>query len=221
MPLSSEIVADNYGDYLLVRGYEIQVLYDLGGGVVMPSQININEYGGSINLGDPSLSSGQLTFIHGDEVGINSNYFTLDASTGGITQYNGEYSFGVPSDIALDFPGGNTAPIVLKTLISGALQGWYRVNWFAEITQAASLSSVLGGTTGFQVQYTSYEDNIVKTIVAPVINSSANTTTTVISGSVNLYCADMTDIKYSFGYTSVGGTPMTYQLSVTAEKVYN
>jgi hypothetical protein len=58
----------------------------------------------------------------------------------------------------------------------------------------------------------------VKTSVAGnSITSIANTTATSISGSLIAFCKLSTNLQYSFGYTSVGGTPMAYNLHVKVE----
>lgn len=94
--------------------------------------------------------------------------------------------------------------------------GLYRVNYSATITQAATASSSLGGSNGFQVSYTNVNDSVVKT--SPVgTTSAANTTGTMISGSVMVYAKAGTNIQYTFDYTSSGATVMQYDLNIYVE----
>ena len=98
--------------------------------------------------------------------------------------------------------------------------GMYRVCWVATVTTAATTSSILGGTNGFQVTYTDADDSVVKTSVAAnSITSVANTTGTSISGALVVYAKASTNIQYTFDYTSVGATPMGYNLHITVSKI--
>ena len=112
-----------------------------------------------------------------------------------------------------------SATTIYAVPASGA--GKYRVSYVATITTAASTSSVLGGTNGFQVVYTNNGgDNVVKTTVAGnSVTSTANTTGTAITGSFLVYCKASTNLQYSFGYTSVGATGMQYDISIIVEKL--
>jgi hypothetical protein len=96
----------------------------------------------------------------------------------------------------------------------------YKVTWVATITRAATTSSVLGGTNGFQIKYTDNDDSVVKTSVAAnSITSVANTTGTSISGCLIANCKASTNLQYQFDYTSVGATTMQYNLHVRVEAI--
>lgn len=100
--------------------------------------------------------------------------------------------------------------------------GFYRVNWHATVTRAATTSCTLGGATGFQLKYTDLNDSVVKTQNPTAITwmtSSINATGTAVSGSFCAYCAASTNLQYIFGYTSSGGTAMQYDLSITVESL--
>lgn len=98
---------------------------------------------------------------------------------------------------------------------SGA--GMYQVTWVATVTQAATTSSVLGGTNGFQLKYTDADDSVVKTSAPTTVTaytSAGNTTGTQVSGSFVAYCKASTNLQYIMDYTSVGGTVMQYNLHI-------
>jgi hypothetical protein len=139
-----------------------------------------------------------------------------------VPTYNGvaTVSAGQPAEYATVDLTGQTAAISATTIyaVPAAGAGMYRISWVATITTAATTSSVLGGANGFQVVYTDPADSVVKTSVAGnSITSIANTTATSISGSLIAFCKLSTNLQYSFGYTSVGGTPMAYNLHVKVE----
>lgn len=92
--------------------------------------------------------------------------------------------------------------------------GLYEVSWSATITRAASISSALGGTTGLQVIYTNADDNTVVTTTAG-LNGALNILNIIGApayGVIIVYAKAGTNINYSFGYTSVGGTTMQYSI---------
>lgn len=141
----------------------------------------------------------------------NSGVVTKYASTTLVSQ-------GMPSEIVTVDLTAQTAAIAATTLISAPRSGMYRISWSADITTAATTSSILGGTNGFQVVFTSPTDSVVKTTVAGnSVTSAANTTGTAVGGSIVVYAKTGTNIQYSFDYTSVGGTPMAYELHIKVE----
>lgn len=141
---------------------------------------------------------------------------------GKVTNYNSiaTVNNGVSSLIASTSATNQTAAISASTIyaVPASGQGMYRVSWSAMINTAASTSSILGGATGFQLTYTDPADNVVKTSNPTTVTSSAaNTTATAISGTFNAFCKLSTNLQYSFGYTSVGATPMAYCIYVYVE----
>ena len=94
------------------------------------------------------------------------------------------------------------------------------MSWSAAITTADGVSSVLGGTNGFQVIYTSPTDSVVKTTVAGnSVTSSANTTGTAVGGVEVIYAKNATNIQFTYGYTSATPGQMIYELHVTLESL--
>ncbi len=139
-----------------------------------------------------------------------------------ITTYNAIATVGngVPSILAAANLVNRTDPITATTIYAVPTPGtgMYRISWMATITTAATTSSVLGGTNGFQIKFTDANDSVVKTSnPSTVINSSTNATGTTISGVCLAYCAANTNIQYLFDYTSVGATKMAYDLSIRVE----
>lgn len=117
---------------------------------------------------------------------------------------------------SVDVTAQNAAisPTTAYAVPSGG-SGLYLVSWVATVTQAATTSSVLGGTNGFQIVYTDADTSVTKTSVAAnSVTSTANTTGTSISGSLVASAAASSNIQYKFDYTSVGATVMQYNLHV-------
>jgi len=96
--------------------------------------------------------------------------------------------------------------------------GQYEISWTAELTQAATTSSTLGGTNGFQIAFTSAVDAVSRTSPASA-TSTANTTATMVSGVIVVNAAGNSNINYTMGYTSSGATPMNYALKITLKKL--
>lgn len=138
-----------------------------------------------------------------------------------INSYNGisTVSNGVPSELATADLTAQVAAKAVTTIyaVPAAKNGMYRVSFVASITTAASTSSVLGGANGFQIKYTDQNDSVVKISPAGLQLSSVNTTATQISGVFIANCKASTNLQYSFDYTSVGVTPMAYNLHVKVE----
>jgi hypothetical protein len=127
---------------------------------------------------------------------------------------------GVPSEYATVDLTAQTAAIGATTVyaVPAAGAGIYRISWVAKVTAAATTSSVLGGTNGFQVTYTDADDSVVVTPLAvPNGVATGNTTATQLSGVVVVNAKASTNIQYQFDYTSVGVTPMAYSLHVRLE----
>jgi hypothetical protein len=158
----------------------------------------------------------------------------LDLQSGGTSQLNvgttgliakygsiATVSNGVPSEVAVVDLTGQSAAIVATTLynVPAGGAGMYRISWSATITTASDTSSVLGGTGGFQIGFTSPTDNVSKTtVIGNSVTSSANTTATAIGGTVVVYSKAGGTIAYKMGYTSVQTTTaMVYELHIKCE----
>ena len=145
-------------------------------------------------------------------------------SSGVIPEYNtiATVDNGVPSEVAHINLTAQSAAISATTAYavpaSGA--GMYRVSFVATITTAASTSSVLGGTNGFQFVYTDKDDSNVKTTASTMfLTSTANTTGTTISGVAIVYAKASTNIQYVADYTSVGVTGMQFNYHLKVESL--
>jgi hypothetical protein len=167
-----------------------------------------------------SLSASNAAGTRAFYVGNDTNVFMV----GKITTYNNIATVGggIPAEHALLDLTAQVATISATTLyaVPAAGVGMYRVSWVATITTAATTSCVLGGSTGFQLKYTDADDSVVKTTnpTTPEI-SATNATATSISGVLVAYCKASTNLQFLFGYTSVGGTPMAYNLHIVVEKL--
>lgn len=111
---------------------------------------------------------------------------------------------------------------------SGA--GRYRITFIATVTRAATTSSTLGGTAGYQVIYTDNDDSVVKTTAAagaPAAGTNqaysqtnqGNSTASTITGVILVNAKASTNIQHSIGYTSAGATSMQYNLHVIVERM--
>lgn len=146
--------------------------------------------------------------------------------SGKITTYAGiaTVSGGVPIIVAKALLTNQSATITATTIyaIPVGQKGMYRVAYTATITTAAAgsgSSSILGDTNGFQITYTNANgDSVVKTSnpTSPQVGAS-NTVGAAISGVCYAYAAASTNLQYEFGYSSVGTTPMVYDLVVFVE----
>lgn len=105
-------------------------------------------------------------------------------------------------------------PATLFAVGSGGA-GVYQISYVATITLVATTSCVLGGANGFQIVYTNFDDSVVKTS-QPGVTNATNTTANSISGVLVAKVLASTTIQYSMGYTSVGGTPMQFDLNICA-----
>lgn len=163
-----------------------------------------------------NASSGvQDTYVTAIIIYNNQNLFFQ----GKIINYNqyGTVLNGVPIVFGEAAQLSQTAATGTITPISSVTStGYYRLTYTAVINRAASVSSILGGATGFQVTYTDGDNNVSKT--TPVgATSTANTTATMITGSVLIFAITGSAVTYAFGYTSAGGTTMQYNLRVLTE----
>lgn len=101
--------------------------------------------------------------------------------------------------------------------------GYYLVCFNATITQAATSTCILGGSTGLQVKYTEATDNIVKTMPSSSINhfnaTNRNNTDAGITGTFTVHAKSGTQLQYLIGYSSSGATVMQYNLELSVIKL--
>lgn len=174
----------------------------------------------------PSIkrSSAILAFRLADDSADAGFSASTGVLSGKLTTYNNIATVqnGVPAAYASSDLTAQQAAIAATTLyaVPASGQGRYRISWSADITTAAATpaTSVLGGTSGFQVIYTSPTDSVVKTTVpGNSTTSAANTTGTAVSGTLIVFAKASTNIQYSFDYTNGGATPMVYEIHITLE----
>jgi hypothetical protein len=124
---------------------------------------------------------------------------------------------GVVAKVDLTAQGAAIGATTLYAVPAGK-KGTYNISWSAKVTQAATTSSTLGGTNGFQVTFTDADDSVVVTPLAqPNAVATGNTTGTQLSGVVVVNAAASSNIQYRFDYTSLGATPMNFSLHIKAE----
>ena len=129
-------------------------------------------------------------------------------------------SQGVPAEYATVDLTAQSAAIGATTLyaVPATGAGMYRISWSATITTVDGAASVLGGTNGFQVVYTSPTDSVVKTTVpGNSVTSAANTTGTAVGGCEVVYAKASTNIQYKYDYTSTTPGQMIYELHIKCE----
>ena len=134
-------------------------------------------------------------------------------------------SAGVPSELATVDLTAQSAAIAAGTALysvpaTGA--GLYRVSCYAKITTVSDISSVLGGTKGFQLTWTDPTDSTTPTAVTFTDQSSqsltGNTTTTIYSTSATVACKASTALQYGFDYSDTHtSTAMAYKISIKVE----
>lgn len=99
--------------------------------------------------------------------------------------------------------------------------GNYRVCYNANLLTIGSVSSVLGGATGFRVIYTNADNSVSVTTsqgnLAGFAVSAANTTQAQVSGCIIVNAKASTNITYTFGYTSNAVGEMLFGLHATVE----
>lgn len=150
----------------------------------------------------------------------------LLTSAGLVSKYNNitTISNGMPSEYATVDLTAQGAAITATTLyaVPAAGAGMYRISFVAKVTQVATTSSILGGAGGFQLLYTDANDSVVVTTPTEAFDSdnttlALNTTQAYYAGVLIVNAKASTNIQYQMGYTSVGATPMQYNLHIKVE----
>lgn len=110
---------------------------------------------------------------------------------------------------------GTTIPLSAAISTSSAVltigPGLYRVGYIIRVTQAASTSSALQVTIGW------VRNGVAMSSIG--VSQTGNAVTTFESKIVNVRVDGLTDITYAVAYTSVGGTPMKYEIDVIVEQL--
>lgn len=89
------------------------------------------------------------------------------------------------------------------------------LTFYAKVTQAATTSSVLGP---FTFTYTDCGDGTSQ--VLTIASAAGNLTSTQINGTVIACVKPSTTPTFTMGYTSVGATPMQYEMHIRIEDLY-
>lgn len=119
-----------------------------------------------------------------------------------------------------------TAALTSSALFTPSTTGMYRVTYYAKITTPGT-SSILGGTTGFVLNYTDGTDSVAQNLTLTEANQSGtilsigtgnvtNTTAAVIYGTATVFAKTGVAMTYNLGYSSTG-TVMQYEVHVKAE----
>lgn len=185
-------------------------------------------------IGNIAAAASQLFFACGSSSSI---FLSTDGGASAgiafsgniVSKYKGvsTVSSGIPSEIATVDLTAQAAAINATTLyaVPASAGGLYRVSVYAKVTQAATSSSTLGGSTGLVLTFTDNTDSVAQTVTAQLgtqagtsaINNAGNATTSVLQGEVLIWAKGSTNIQYAFGYTSSGVTVMQYELHLKAE----
>jgi len=113
-----------------------------------------------------------------------------------------------------------SASIATTNIVGTAPAGIYNVCWIQQVTRAASVSSSLLTTIG-------WNNGSPKTSTLFSLNGGALGIVADISNALNstgsncmmIFSADGQPITYTTTYASVGGTTMQYGLFITAERL--
>jgi len=166
----------------------------------------------------------RISFVAGGDLKVWTGNLNLNAGKVSVYKGLGTVSGGVPAEYAtIDLTAqGAAINSTLLYAVPASGGGMYRISWVFTVTQPATISSVLGGTNGFQITYTDLDTSVVKTmpgtIVAGVDTNSTNSTSTgTISGCYVIYAKASTNINYQMDYTSSGVTPMQFNGHVKCE----
>lgn len=125
--------------------------------------------------------------------------------------------FAAAADVTLT---GQAASIGTTNIVGTAPAGIYNVCWVQQVTQAATVSSSLLVTIGWNNG--SSKTTTIFSLNGGVLQLSADVTNVLNSTGGNcimIFSAAGQPITYSTTYASVGATPMQYALYVTAERL--
>lgn len=171
--------------------------------------VSYTNFGGDTSP-DNVLTVGGSSQFQIDENGMVEKYNNLDTE-----------SNGVPAIYKLVQDASVTAATTSATIYNDVpSDGLYRISWVSTIISTTASSSVLGP---FQVLYTDANGEDSKTWPSGNINNfnqcaTNSVSTGVISGSMIVYAMEGTDILFSIGYTSGGGT-MEYDYNIICERL--
>lgn len=103
-------------------------------------------------------------------------------------------------------------PLSLSAVNVPSVQGgYYRINWYGRVTQAATVSSSLSVTIAWT------ESGVTLTSTSAAV--TGNATTTVIQGALPILIDAPGPVTFATTYASSGATPMQYRISVWPELI--
>ena len=167
---------------------------------------------GGLTVSGTTIISGTSLNIYSTTVGA------IAAASGYVMAYNGTQWVAASGIVGGGSSGSNTAlstvnltaqntAIINTTVLTTSTSGLFSLNYYAKVTTAATINSVLGP---FNLTYTDPDGTIVNVIGA---SSNNNTLTSgFIGDAFTFYAASGTAIQYSMGYISNGVTAMQYNL---------
>lgn len=135
---------------------------------------------------------------------------------------------GIPAVYGQSDLTAQTAAQTTAALYTPTATGMFRVSYYAKVTTAGT-SSILGGTTGFVLNYTDGTDSVAQNLTLTEANQSGtilsigtgnvtNTTAAIVYGTAMVYAKTGVAMTYNFGYSSTG-TVMQYEVHVKLEQL--
>src|SRR6266481_1983269 len=130
--------------------------------------------------------------------------------------------------VAIDLTG-QTAAKTSTLLLAPTATAAYRITYYAKVTTVASVSSILGGTTGLVITFTDGTDSVAQTaFTLPEVNQAGtslaigtgnvtNTTQATLTGTALIFAKTGVNINYAFGYQSTNAAEMAYELHIRLE----
>lgn len=197
-----------------------------GAGSIITNNVFVYKASEDWSMGTP----GTTLEFHLSETGSGSDIVPLILEGSGsitflktVSSYNGLtlQGSGFPAIVNVDTRTAQGAALSAQAIYSPpGIDGFVEISYSAAVTRVATVSSTLGGATGFQVRYTDPVDGVVKTTNPTTPNISAgNTTATTISGVIAVPCVAGSTVFYLMGYTSAGATTMQYDLNVWVKQL--
>ena len=108
------------------------------------------------------------------------------------------------------------AAVAATALLTPAITGMYSVEVYLKVTTAATTSSTLGAVT---ITYSDGTDSVAQSVVmlgqtqagVAGTTNTGNATTSVLTGTLNVWAVAGTAIKYAIAYVTSGTTTMKYE----------
>lgn len=145
--------------------------------------------------------------------------FTSAAHDHGDADDGGPLVFGCAAPIigaSVDL-SAQAASIAATNLIAVPVTGLYRVSYWLEITQAATVSSSVALTIADSTGSFSTPANVSNTAGSNSLAGVGATATGITSWTV--YVTAGAALTYATTYASTGGTPMQYRLNIAVERI--